>query len=159
MKSVKNQADRSTIEVEYEKNKGQCTFKPQINQVQATVVSHNNINRQLEEKKSPRSINDLRGAQKSIERMQKARERQDEIKYFQETGRLVKHRNVSPQAAVAPPQLRAKSREIKPVAASKTLRNNNNAASNHASNRLDQYLAPPASYSKPAKRSTRIQKQ
>jgi hypothetical protein len=31
MKQIKNQTDRTTIEVEYEKNKGQCTFKPQIN--------------------------------------------------------------------------------------------------------------------------------
>lgn len=33
------------------------------------------MNNKLDEKKSPRSINDLKGAQKSIERMQKARER------------------------------------------------------------------------------------
>jgi hypothetical protein len=58
MKQIKNQTDRTTIEVEYEKNKGQCTFKPQIN-YNPTV---NGVSTVLNEKKSPRSIKDLRGA-------------------------------------------------------------------------------------------------
>jgi hypothetical protein len=58
MKQIKNLTDRTTIEVEYEKNKGQCTFKPHINH-NPTVNAANTI---LNEKKSPRSIKDLRGA-------------------------------------------------------------------------------------------------
>ena len=58
MKQIKNQTDRTTIEVEYEKNKGQCTFKPQINH----NLTGNAVNTVLNEKKSPRSIKDLRGA-------------------------------------------------------------------------------------------------
>ena len=69
MKQIKTNTDRSTIDVEFEKNKGQCTFKPKINYSNAAQAVI------LNERKSPRSIKDLRGAQKSIERMQKARER------------------------------------------------------------------------------------
>jgi len=68
IKQVKNHTDRSTIEIEFEKNKEECTFKPHINHNKSPSHLHQN-QAEIIDRRSPRSIKDLRGAMKSIERM------------------------------------------------------------------------------------------
>ena len=71
-----NNHDKSTTDYEFEKSKDQCTFKPSI------LQKSPNPKVNAESSKDMSNIIGMKGALKSIERMQKGRERLDELKYF-----------------------------------------------------------------------------
>ena len=78
LQKIKKPTDKNTIDYEFEKGREQCTFKPLTNARSPKADKRQNT-----------SIKDMRGAQKSIERMQKARQRLEEIKFFNQTGKLL----------------------------------------------------------------------
>ena len=59
LQKIKKQADKNTIDYEFEKNREECTFKP-------TII---NLKSPKTEKIQKTSVKEMRGAQKSIERM------------------------------------------------------------------------------------------
>jgi hypothetical protein len=64
--------------VEFEKNKKECTFRPRINQVDIK-----------QKKSSPhRTAFNVKGVEKTVARHMVARERQEELRYIQESGKF-----------------------------------------------------------------------
>lgn len=82
-KILQKKGYKTTEEYEFERNRAHLTFKPTINTRSAAKPS---------DRRSP-VIDDsapaaVRGLEKSVERIRKGRERLEQLKYFQETGRL-----------------------------------------------------------------------
>lgn len=77
-KFLKIKSDKTTEEVEYERNKSECTFAPKLERLDVEECKNKNI------------IKEDKFIQREIERMKKGREEKERKKKFTERGIVLK---------------------------------------------------------------------